>query len=190
MLFAVFEKCPVFGGKVMSANVEDVRKAPGVRHAFVVEASVPPAAPAGGGPPGPGVKWASGVAIVADTWWQAQNARAKVLKVVWDEGPVASESSAGYMAKIKGMAAKASDAPAGGGPRAAKEGDAEGAFKTAAKIVEAEYEFPLLSHAPLEPRTLLPGKDGKLEIWSPSQIPGFQNAAFRQASRTAMSHST
>ena len=179
MLFAVFEKCPVFGGKVMSANVEDVKKASGVRHAFVVEASPPPAAPApGGGPGGFGPRWASGVAIVADTWWQAQNARTKVLKVVWDEGPVASESSVGYMSKIKGLAAKASDAPAGGGPRAAKEGDAEAAFKTAAKIVEAEYEFPLLSHAPLEPQNSTAWyKDGKLEIWSPSQIPGFQNAA-------------
>jgi isoquinoline 1-oxidoreductase beta subunit len=179
MLYAVFEKCPVFGGKVVSANLDDVKKQPGIRHAFIVE---PPPAPAAGapqgGPGGGGPRWASGVAIVADNWWQAQNARTKVLKVVWDEGPVASQSSAGYMAQIKGMAAKASEAPAAGGPRAAKEGDAEAAFKTAAKIVEAEYEFPLLSHAPLEPQNSTAWyKDGKLEIWSPSQIPGLANAA-------------
>jgi isoquinoline 1-oxidoreductase beta subunit len=175
MLYAVFEKCPVFGGKAMSANLDEVKKQPGVRHAFIVDAPTPPAAGAQG-PPGP--RWSSGVAIVADNWWQAQNARVKVLKVVWDEGPVASQSSAGYMAQIKGMAAKASEAPAGGGPRSAKEGDAEAAFKTAAKIVEAEYEFPLLSHAPLEPQNSTAWyKDGKLEIWSPSQIPQFANAA-------------
>jgi isoquinoline 1-oxidoreductase beta subunit len=180
MLHAVFEKCPVFGGKVVSANVEEVKKAPGVRHAFVVDPPPAPAAPAAGGGPGGGggPRWASGVAIVADTWWHAQNARLKTLKVVWDEGPVASQSSAGYMAQIKGMAAKAAEAPAGGGPRSAKEGDAEAAFAAAAKIVEAQYEFPLLSHAPLEPQDSTAWyKDGKLEIWSPSQIPQLANAA-------------
>jgi isoquinoline 1-oxidoreductase beta subunit len=181
MLYAIFEKCPVFGGTVTSANVEDVKKLPGVRHAFVVDPPAPPAAAAGGQRGGPGggggPRWASGVAIVADTWWHAQNAR-KSLKVVWNEGPVASQSSAGYMAQIKGMAAKASEAPAGGGPRSAKEGDANAAFATAAKIVEAEYDFPLLSHAPLEPQDSTAWyKDGKLEIWSPSQIPNANNAA-------------
>ena len=174
MLYAAFEKCPVFGGKVASANVDDIKKLPGVKHAFIVPASEPRPANA---PPGPNVSWASGVAIVAETWWHAQNAR-KQLKVVWDEGPVASQSSAGYMAQIKALASKTSEPPAGGGPRSTKEGDVEAAFKTAAKIVEAEYDFPLLAHAPLEPQNSTAWyKDGKLEIWSPSQIPQFANAA-------------
>src|SRR5436309_8771006 len=134
MLFAVYQKCPVFGGKVMSANVEEMKKLPGVKHVFVVGASPPP--PTGqqfGGLFGP-PSWASGIAIVAETWWHAQNAR-KALKVVWDEGPVASQSSASYMAQVKGLASKASEPPAGGGP-VAKEGDAEAAFTRAAKIIE------------------------------------------------------
>ncbi|PYS38988.1 MAG: xanthine dehydrogenase family protein molybdopterin-binding subunit, partial [Acidobacteria bacterium] len=179
MLFAVYEKCPVFGGKAISANLEEIKKLPGVKQAFIVDAPPPRPAPAPGAPPaGPNVSWASGVAIVADNWWLANNAR-KSLKVVWDEGPVASQSSAGYLAQGKQLAAtQASQVPPGGGPRSAKDGDVEAAFKTAVKIVEAEYSFPLLSHAPLEPQNSTAHyKDGKLEIWSPSQTPEIFNAA-------------
>ncbi len=169
MLYAVYEKCPVFGGKVVSANLDEIKKLPGVKHAFIVDESPADAS---------NVKWVSGVAIVAENWWFANNAR-KSLKVVFDEGPVASQSSAGYLSQAKQLSStKASQTPPGGGPRSAKEGDAEAAFKTAAKIVEAEYYFPLLSHAPLEPQNSTAHyKDGKLEIWSPSQIPQIANAA-------------
>jgi isoquinoline 1-oxidoreductase beta subunit len=176
MLYAVLEKCPVFGGKAVSANLDDIKKLPGIKHAFIIDAPTPPAA-GGGAPAGPFVNWASGVAIVADSWWLAQNAR-KSLKVVWDEGPVATQSSAGYAAQAKQLSAKASAAPAGGGPGVANVGDVDAAFASAAKVVEAEYYFPLLSHAPLEPQdSTAHYKDGKLEIWSPSQIPGLGGPA-------------
>jgi isoquinoline 1-oxidoreductase subunit beta len=167
MLFAVFEKCPVFGGKAMSANLDDVKKLPGVKHAFICEAA------------GQGANsLASGVAIVADNWWLANNAR-RTLKVVWDEGPVASQSSVGYAAQAKQLSAQASQTPSGGGRGAFAMGDAENAFRNAAKVVEADYVFPLLSHAPLEPQnsTAHYKTDGTLEIWSCSQIPGKQNPA-------------
>jgi isoquinoline 1-oxidoreductase beta subunit len=167
-LFAVFEKCPVFGGKAMSANLDEVKRLPGVKHAFIVEA-------AGRGPN----SLASGVAIVADGWWQANNAR-KTLKVTWDEGPVASQSTAGYLAQSKQLAAtEATKLPPEGGRGGAAVGNAEAAFASAAKVVEAEYYFPLLSHAPLEPQnsTAHYKTDGTLEIWSCSQIPNAQNPA-------------
>src|SRR5207249_6235477 len=88
-LFAVFEKCPVFGGKAVSANLDEVKRLPGVKHAFMVEA-------AGRG----NNSLASGVAIVADSWWLANNAR-RTLKVTWDEGPVATQSSVGYAVQAK-----------------------------------------------------------------------------------------
>jgi len=171
-LFAVFEKCPVFGGKAMSANLDDVKKLPGIKHAFIVDA-------AGRG----NNSLASGVAIVADSWWLANNAR-RTLKVVWDEGPVATQSSVGYAAQAKQLSSQASQAPApaagGRGPvLTAAIGDAEGAFGSAAKVIEAEYEFGLLSHAPLEPQNSLAHykSDGTLEIWSCSQIPAAANPA-------------
>jgi isoquinoline 1-oxidoreductase beta subunit len=170
MLSAVFEKCPVFGGTAVSANLDDIKKLPGVRHAFIVPAPAP-AAGRGGGPGGPAGP-ASGVAIVADSWWLAQSAR-RNLKVTWDEGAVASQSSAGYAAQAQQLAAsKASSVPAGGTGQVANIGDVDAAFTGAAKVIEAEYMIPLLSHAPLEPQNSTAHfKDGKLEIWSPSQIP-------------------
>ena len=166
MLSAVFEKCPVFGGTAVSANLDEIKKLPGVRHAFIVAAPAP-GGRGGGAAAGP----ASGVAIVADRWWQAQNAR-KSLKVVWNEGAVASQSSVGYAAQAKQLSStRASQKPAGGG-QSADIGDVDAAFASAAKVVEASYTFPLLSHAPLEPQNSTAHfKDGKLEIWSPSQIP-------------------
>jgi len=166
-LFAAFEKCPVFRGVAVSANLDEIKRLPGVKHAFIIEA-------AGQG----NNSLNSGVAIVADSWWLANDAR-RSLKVVWNEGPTATESTANYLEQCKDMAARvAATPPTTAAQGGAAVGDVEAAFKTAAKIVEAEYYFPLLSHAPLEPQnsTAL-YKDGRLEIWSPSQIPSLQHPA-------------
>ena len=90
MLYAAYEKCPVFGGKVVSANVDEVKKLPGVRDAFVIESPMQ-VGPVMTGDPG----LEPGVAIVAETWWAAQSARKK-LEVKWDEGPAAEQSSEGF----------------------------------------------------------------------------------------------
>jgi isoquinoline 1-oxidoreductase subunit beta len=153
MSYAVFEKCPVFGGKVRSANLDEIRTMGGVRHAFVVE----------GGEALNGLL--DGVAIVADTWWDARRAR-QSLQVEWDEGPTAEQSSGSFARQ----AAELFEEPAHLSLRS--DGDPDGALEAAAQVVEAEYHYPFLAHAPLEPQNCTAHyRDGKLEIWAPTQTP-------------------
>ncbi|MDX2261141.1 MAG: molybdopterin cofactor-binding domain-containing protein [Gemmatimonadales bacterium] len=153
MLHAVYQKCPVFGGKVVSANLDAVRAMPGVRQAFVLEGGTALAGLLGG------------VAILADTWWAANQARLK-LQVTWDEGPTAAQSSVGFAERAAALAA--------GTPQRTlrKDGDALAALTTAARTVEAEYSYPFLPHATLEPMNCTARvADGKVEIWAGSQNP-------------------
>ncbi len=161
MLYAAIEKSPVFAGKVKSANVDEIKTLPGVRHVLVIEGGITPAAYT---PWEPGME--PGIAIVADTWWQAQQAR-KQLKVDWDLGPAATQSSEGFE---KRAAELLQAAP---GTTVRKYGDMDAALKSSAKVVEATYEYPFIAHVTMEPQgSTAHWKDGKLEMWSTSTLPG------------------
>jgi isoquinoline 1-oxidoreductase beta subunit len=154
MLYAVYEKCPVFNGKAVSANLDEIKALPGIKTAFLVEGN------------GDVSSLASGVAIVASKWWYANEARKK-LKVEWNEGPNAAHSTAGYNAKAQELFAQK---PAFS---IRKDGDPEAALASAAKTVDAKYTFPFISHAQLEPGNCTAKfENGKLELWAPSQTPG------------------
>ena len=151
MLYAVYEKCPVFGGKVRRANVDQVRTRPGVTHAFVIEGTdnlqglLP------------------GVAIVAQTWWEAQSAR-KQLRVDWETGH--TDSTSGYDAQAEEL--KQAE-----GEILRSDGDVNQAFASAAQVIEASYYYPFVSHANMEPQncTAHYHDSGRLELWAPSQNP-------------------
>ena len=160
MRYAVFQKCPVFGGKVVSANVDEIKARPGILNVFLVQPQNPT-----GLPDGMAMGLQSGVAIVASSWWQANKAL-ESLKVVWDEGPVAAQSSKGFAAKAQELSTQAPH-------RVIRtDGDPKGALAGAAKTIEAAYSYPFVAHSPLEPMNSTASfKDGKLEMWSPTQFP-------------------
>ena len=154
MLWAVYQKSPVFGAKVASSNLDQIKTMPGVKHAFVVEGTTNLQG------------LMPGVAIVADSWYQANQAR-KALKVAWAEHPTSAQTSESYQAKADSL---------GKGAYATKlrtDGDVEKAFAApGAKVVESAYMYPFIPHAPLEPQNCVASwQNGKLELWAPSQTP-------------------
>lgn len=153
MLYAVYQRSPVIGGKAVSANLDAVKALPGVRHAFIVPDSH------GGGS-------MSGVAIVADSWWYAETAR-KQLQVKWDDGIAAGDSSAAFSKRAVELSKEAPHATS------RQDGDSDAALGAAAKTLEAAYEYPFLAHAPMEPpNATAVFRDGKLEMWAGTQQPG------------------
>jgi isoquinoline 1-oxidoreductase beta subunit len=154
MLYAVYQKCPVFGGRARRANLEEILAMPGVTHAFIV--------------PGTGEYngLQPGVAIVAESFWEANEAR-KALTVDWET--THADSSEDYARQAAALAAEQ-------GEILRHDGDADAAFADAANIVEARYHYPFVSHATMEPMncTAVLHESGKLELWSPSQNPQVQ----------------
>ncbi len=153
MLYATFAKAPTFGAKVASVDLAPAKAVAGVKGAFVIEG---------------GTNLASilpGVAVVADSWWQARKGR-NALDIQWAEHPTGAQSSAGFAARAAELAKAAPHRTL----RA--DGDVDAAFKGAAKVVSAAYHYPFIAHANLEPQNCTASfKDGKVEIWAPTQNP-------------------
>ena len=164
MLYAVMQRTPVLGGKAVSANLDAIKAMKGVKHAFIIEGR-----PLASDYPNylfqdPGFE--SGVAIVADSWWAAQSAREK-LEVKWDAGKWATQDSVENAKKAVELSKQT--------PMRTlrQDGEVEAVFKRAdIKAVEANYTIPFIAHGTLEPQNCTAHfKDGKIEIWSTSQIP-------------------
>lgn len=153
MLYATFAKAPTYGAGVAKVDLAPAKAVRGVRDAFVVEGgsnlqSIMP-----------------GVAVVADSWWAARKGR-DALQIQWAEHPTAAQSTAGFEAK----AAELAKAPPH--RNLYNDGDVDSALKGAAKTVSAAYSYPFIAHANLEPQNCTARvKDGKVEIWAPTQNP-------------------
>lgn len=155
MVYAVYEKCPGLGGKVKSANLDEIKAMSGVRDAFILE--------------GNGVKTQlnPGVAIIADSTWSAFQAKRK-LKVEWDESTASKDTTSELYAQGYELAKERKGSDPG-----ADNGDVDTAFANATKTVEGVYRYNFVHHANLEPQNCTASyKDGAIEMWAPTQLPG------------------
>jgi isoquinoline 1-oxidoreductase beta subunit len=152
MLFGALAQCPVLGGRVQAFTDERARAMPGVRQI---------------------VQTRSGVVVLADSWWQARQAR-DALDIEWDLGPAANVSSATIAAGLADALATRS----GEAKVARQDGDANAALAAAARKLETVYELPLLPHATLEPQncTVVPEGD-TLHVYAPTQVQQAAQAA-------------
>jgi isoquinoline 1-oxidoreductase subunit beta len=144
MLCAAIRDCPTFGGKLVSFEDGKVTSMPGVRHVVRVGDT--------------------GVAVVADSWWQAKTAL-DVLPVVWDDGPNKTVSTASFVEMLKEGLTSDKDVHTGN-----QNGDALAAIASAPRKIEAVYGYPHQNHATLEPMnaTALWSQE-KCEVWCPTQ---------------------
>jgi isoquinoline 1-oxidoreductase beta subunit len=153
MLHACLAQSPVLGGKAKSVDSAAAEKMPGV--VKVVHTS-------------------SGIAVVAEHFWQARLAR-DALKIEWDAGANAKLSNASIRAALKkGAAAR--------GLSALAVGDAAAALHSAAKTVSAVYELPMLAHATLEPMNCTADvKADGCDIYVGTQVQGIAQAVSAKA---------
>ena len=177
MAYATYQKAPVFGARVVSANIDAVKSMPGVRAAFIVHGSEPQAVFEMG--------LVDGVAIVADSWWQTQKALAR-LRVVWDRQSTPAQSTLEFERRAAQLSRQS--------PQAIlrRDGDVDVALAHAHKVVEAEYAYPFIAHADLEPQncTAHYKRDGSVEIWAPTQNPAPGRALVASALKISESQVT
>lgn len=162
MKYAAVRQAPVFGGRLLGFDATAVLERPGVRAVVRIDAgpsgyTVPPTL-------WDVVDWGmdDAVAVVADSWWQAEQALA-VLPIEWDDGPNAAVDSAS-------IARDLDTALAGAGEVVRHEGDAAMAIAAAHQVIEARYDYPFVEHAAMEPMNCTALVDGRtVEAWAPTQ---------------------
>ncbi len=142
MMTAIVARAPVFGAKMRTFDDSRARAMAGVRRIVAVP---------------------SGVAVIADSFWQAKMAR-DALRIDWDEGPMSSFNTNQMMQQFREQAKSA-------GKSVRRDGNADAELAKAVKKVEAVYEVPYLSHAMMEPlNCAVDLRPGSCEIWTGTQF--------------------
>jgi isoquinoline 1-oxidoreductase beta subunit len=161
-VYAMVEKAPEFGMAPLAANLDEVRRLPGIVDAFLLEGTAQALHRHHNFLTG----YCPGVALVGRSSWAVLKARQQ-LRVQWARGPYATESSAGQQARAEALLA----APPAQVWR--HDGDVDAALGRAARVVEARYTLPALAHLTMEPMSCLaePLPGGGLRLLTPSQFP-------------------
>ncbi len=156
MLTAVVLHPPRFGAKLKSFDAAKAKAVKGVQN--VVAFSTPVT---------------DGVAVLAKDYWTAKKGR-DALTAQWDESAAFRLGSTEIMSEYKKLAATP-------GTAARKDGDADQALASAAKTLEAAYEFPYLAHAAMEPMNCVVrlGAEG-CEVWNGEQFQTVDQMALAQ----------
>jgi len=147
MLFAIVARPPAFGKTLKSFDDTETRKVSGVKNVV-------------------GIPQRNVVAVLATSTWAAKKGR-DVLKVVWEDSSKLESTSDHTAAFTEFLTKRADNA-------SRNDGDIDAAFAApGAKILEAVYEVPALSHANMEPLNFFADvRDGKAELYGPTQVPG------------------
>jgi len=143
LLHASIRACPVFGGKLQQYDAEAVIKGAGVVQVVALD---------------------DAVAVVAESWWQAQQAL-QALPVTWDDAGHDKVDDADIRADLEaGLAADKAVVMA-------EHGKPDAALPSSGKQIEATLYAPYLAHATMEPMTCTAAvhKDGRVEVWVPTQ---------------------
>jgi isoquinoline 1-oxidoreductase beta subunit len=158
---AVYLKCPAVYGRVRSANIDAIKRLPGVKDAFIVEGTGKP------------TEVLNGVAIVASNTWSAISARRK-LEVSWDESSASKDSWTAHSARARELARQPEGAQV-----VQAIGSVDDAFASTAaagRQVDAYYTYGFVAHAQMEPQTCTAwykknAAGDSIEIWAASQTP-------------------
>ncbi|MEI6486325.1 MAG: molybdopterin cofactor-binding domain-containing protein [Sphingomonadales bacterium] len=165
MVYAAFAKSPSFGGKLKRANRAAALAVPGVKGLINIAERRDLKTEIDVGLPGIEVL-PQGIAVLATSTWAALRGR-DALACEWEGADAAFQSTAAWEA-----AAKKAFADGPQKPGYMNHGNAPAKMATAARRVTADYSYPFLSHAQLEPiNATAHVTDGKAELWLSTQTP-------------------